>query len=358
MALKRPDVVERLEQLASHEVDRLSLDQVSMFVQMLKDGRSASDIATATELTETDVIDLGARLGTWLTHVLGAVEANIEIAAKTQQPMLFPGPDQVVIPLGFERRAKQRRDVVRALATILVHNPDEATLSRFLDRLYPSKTSVLAARDIFVVWRFAQLGRINDLASIATNPAFNRTMASAYYALETAIADAEAGLRVLSDDTADPADVRTACVAAKWIHESRITKMERLASNVCDAGAAPEILRREQRYFAREMAAAPHLWCFTSIEQLREGQIRRIVEAAGLVGDDGRRDALDIRNRLVALGEESGFDLARDLDRLVPEGLRAKRAGVEDLYWEGIEARIGGDPHWRDIFESAMVEAS
>jgi hypothetical protein len=357
MALIQPAVIGELEQLAAAEIKRLTLTQVQTFVAKLKACEPVDAIAAATGMDDDDVIDLGAKLGTWLTHVLGSVDVEIELAVKQAQPTLFPGADQVVIPAGFERRAKQRRDIVRALATIIVHDPDDATLQRFLDRLYPSKTSVLAARDVFVVWRFAQLGRIDDLARISSNPAFNRTMASAFYTLETAVRDAEAAFTVMVDLEADPADVHAACVTSRWVREARISKMERLAAQVRDGQGSENLLRRDQRYFGNEIAACPPAWTFTSVADLVEGQVLRIVEAAGLVGDDSRRDALDIRSRLVALGEEHGYDIARDLDRLVPEGLRAKRAGVEDLYWEGIEARIAGDPNWREIFESAMSDA-
>jgi hypothetical protein len=356
MALKTPPVVDELEDLASAELKRLNLDQVKSFVSGLKACTSAPEIAATTGLSEDEVIDLGAKLGTWLTHVLGSVDVEINLAAKEAQPQLFQTGSEVVIPLGFERRAKQRRDIVRALATIVTHDPDETTLSRFLDRLYPSRTSVLTARDVFMVWRFAQLGRLDGLSKISTNPAFNRTMASAYYTLDTAVKDAESAIDVLRDPNSTAPSVSEACVKARWVHEARISKIERLANQAQVGKVSEEILRRDLRSFAREYDAYPRLWTFTSVAELSEGQVLRIVQAAGLAGETGRKEALEIRTRLVELGEEHGFDLAKDLDRLVPEGLRARRAGVENLFWMAIHARMDGDPEWRSIFEDAITE--
>jgi hypothetical protein len=360
MALYRPQVIDTLEQMAAVSDRRFTLDQVKTFVTHLAAVSPAADIAQATGLTEDEVIDLGAKLGTWLTHVEGSVETDIILAAKQPQPPLFqdPAKNAVVIPVGFERRAKQRRDIVRALATIVVHTPDEATLARFLDRLYPSRTSVLAARDVFIVWRFAQVGRLSGLVNISQNPAFCRTMASAFNLLETAVADAEGAIATLVDENADPVNVAAACIKASWVNESRITRLARQAEIAVKDPSTASMLRKSQRSLAMEVKAMPRAWSFTDIAQLLEGQVLRIVQAAGLVNEESaRREALDIRAKLMELDEANGSDLSKDLDLLVPEGLRAKRAGLEITFWEAIDARIAGDPLWRDLLESAFVSA-
>lgn len=360
MAVRRPQVIDRLEELAAVEARRFSLEQVTTFVELLRSITPADAIAAATGLPEDAVIDLGAKLGTWLTHVEGSVDVKIVAAAKLQQSQLFQDPESstVVIPVGFERRAKQRRDIARALATIIAHNPDEATLSRFLDRLYPSRTSVLAARDVFIVWRFAQVGRIDGLSNISPNPAFCRTLVSAFNLLDTSIQDAENAVATLVDQTATPTDLVEACVKAAWVNEARISRLARVCTRAVEEPQTVEILRRAQQSFAFEVAAAPGAWSFTDIAQLLEGQILRIVQAAGLVNEEtSRREALDIRSRLIEIDMEHGSDLSKDLDLLVPEGLRAKRAGIEVEYWEAIESRLAGDPAWRDQLEAAFNAA-
>lgn len=358
MALKRPEVIDALEKLASVEIRRYSLDQVVSFVQQLRAGTSATDIASNTGLSEEDVIDLGAKLGTWLTHVFGSVSAKIVIAAKQEQPMLFTEPKgkKVVIPVGFERRGKQRREITRALATVIRHNPDEATLSRFLDRLYPSKNSVLTARDVFMVWRFAQLGRLAGLAEISPkHPAFCQTMVSAYNLFETSIQDAEQAVKTLTDTTASVDDLAAACVKVGWLHQARIERFSRLVAAVANGGS-PHLLRQHQERLALEVSAAPRAWTITDISQLLEGQVLRLVQAAGLVNEESsRREALEIRARLIELDAEHGSDLSKDLDLLVPEGLRAKRAGLEMEYWDAVDARINGDPTWRSQLEAAFA---
>ncbi len=358
MAIKRPDVIEKLEALASIETQRITLPQIVSFVKLLREVTPLADVASSTNLTEEEVIDLGARLGTWLTHVSGSVSAEIVVEATMEQPQLFPESDEntVIIPIGFERRPKQRREINRSLATIVRHNPDEATLSRFLDRLYPSKTSVLAARDVFIVWRFAQLGRLDGLANISpAHPAFCRTMISAYNLLETAIADAEQAVVVLTDEESDVDDLAAACIKARWLNEARISRLERQVQHAKSDPSALDMLRRHQRTFAVEVSSVPHAWRIDDLAHLREGQVLRLVQASGLVNEENaRREALEIRTRLIDLDAENGSVLSKDLDLLVPEGVRAKRAGLEMEFWDAIEARLAGDPDWRDRLESAF----
>lgn len=357
MALTRHPVVDTLEQMAAVETRRFTLDQVRTFVDKLRSVTPAADIARQTGLSDTEVIDLGAKLGTWLTHVSGSVDADVVYASRMTQPTLFQDPSSstVVIPLGFERRVKQRRDIARALATIVVHNPDDTTLSRFLDRLYPSRTSVLAARDVFIVWRFAQVGRLDGLARISSNPAFCKTMASAYNLLETAVNDADSAVSALTDTTTSLDRLADACVSARWMHEARISRLERQIDLVRKDPTAENLLRRSQRALALEVNASPRSWRIASLAELREGQVLRIVQAAGLATEEtARREALEIRTKLVELDESNGSDLSKDLDLLVPEGLRARRAGVEPAFWDAIEARVMGDPLWREQLEAAL----
>jgi len=357
VALTRPEVIDTLETLASVEIRRYSLEQVVSFVELLRTGTSAADIAAGTGLSEEDVIDLGAKLGTWLTHVFGSVEAEIIIAAKQDDPSSLKSKGKkVVIPVGFERRGKQRREINRALATVIRHAPDEATLSRFLDRLYPSKNSVLTARDVFMVWRFAQLGRISGLAGISPkHPAFCRTMVSAYNLLETSILDAEHAVKTLVNLKATVEELSAACVKVGWMHQARIERFERLLSSV-SSGNSEHLLRKHQERLAMEVAAAPQAWHITDIAQLLEGQVLRLVQASGLVNEENsRREALEIRARLIEIDAEHGSDLAKDLDLLVPEGLRARRAGLEMEYWDAIDSRINGDPTWRSQLEAAFA---
>lgn len=358
MALKRPEVLDILEKLASVETHRYSLDQVVSFVKQLRAGTPATDIASSTNLSEEDIIDLGAKLGTWLTHVFGSVNAEIVIAAKQEQPALFTESKgkKVIIPVGFERRGKQRREITRALATVIRHNPDKETLSRFLDRLYPSKNSVLTARDVFMVWRFAQLGRLAGLAEISPNhPAFCQTMVSAYNLFETSIQDADQAIKTLTDITASADELAAACVKVGWLHQARIERFERLVTSAAK-GDYTHLLRQHQERLALEVSTSPRAWKITDISQLIEGQVLRLVQAAGLVNEESsRREALEIRAHLIELDAEYGSDLAKDLDLLVPEGLRAKRAGLEVEYWEAVDARINGDPTWRSQLETAFA---
>lgn len=348
--------IERLRQAEHAEERRLSLAEVRGVVDGILAVRPLADIAATTGLDDKTILDVTAELGTWLTHVHGGADATIVSAADHGQQQLLqaatgPARREVVVPLGFERRAGHRRDVSRALAAIVVHAPDDKTLTRWLSRKYqPSRANVVTFSIVSVVWRFATLGRLGEIDRInANNAAFAKLLVAAYDLLDVARRDAIDGVITLATaDTANLDALAAACVKARWLNEGRIARLERTISLARSRPGVQRLLAKELRSFAAEVRAQPDTWAPTGISKLSEGQVRRICQAAGLSTEGPKRaEEADVRRRLAELG------LRADADRLVPDAIRAAQAGVAEEFWAAMELRAAGDPDW----ESALAAA-
>lgn len=356
MAITRPAVFDRLEANANVVIEKLTVAQVSTLVRNLSTVKSLADVALACNIEESEVLDLTADLGTWLCHSdktpTKFSEVELVAAAKMSQMTMFQDPEAeiVVIPIGFERHGKNRRDVSSSLARIVYTKPDDVTLMRFLDRQYATTSGVLSAREIFVMWSFACLGRLDDLDGVSDSSAYSKVMISAFDLFDTVISDVERNLRSVCDPDVDIEDALRAISSLRWVNEARLGHLERAAQTALMSNRR-EVFSREQRRFADEVRTSVE-WNITDISQLREGQVLRIVQAAGLGEVVTRRDTNELRARLTTLG------LDRDLDRLLPIAARAQSVGIEDAFWEAIERRMSADPNWSDDLDTAFEIAN
>lgn len=361
MALTRPEVLERLQANADVVVKKLTIEQVERFCAGVIDGESRTDIETACELTTDEVFDLGAALGTWLIHSnrtkpvdldsLGGIgydttdDDNGQLTIFAEAGVNPHVADNSYYPPGFRKAPGQQRDIGSSLGAILFHKPDRKTLLRWLDRHYPTANSVLTARDVFVLWSFARIGRLDDLDKVSNVTGYAKVVLRAWNALETTVETMERAVAVLCDPTSDVEAILDACTKARWVNEARIDRLERTAKVV---GRAPHpTLTRALTQFAREVDSQNH-WHVTDLGVLHEGQIRRIVEALGLAEDTTRKQDAQLRHRLAELG------FTRDLDMLLPIGAKALKVGAEDVFWDAVERRREGDPDWRDQLDEAL----
>lgn len=339
--------LERLRAQASEQEKRYTIEDAKGVVAGVVSGLPIDVVARQAALTTEEVFSLVGKLGTWLTHVHGAAAVEIQSERGTQGRLfaLERPSTKVLVPIGFERFGPEKRSVARAYAAIALYAPDDATLLRFIDRLYPPETDVLDAQMVFTVWGFFRLGRIEDIPDVTTSPAFNRAAADAIQLLQNAIERAEEAFMVFSDLDASPEALGQACQLAPWTAEGKIRRLGRLVELSPRAGVRS--LRAMQREIIAE-GAVPGTWRFEGPHQLTEGHVLRICEAAGFHVESRRRDENEIRRKLVDAG------LKADIDRLLPEGLRARDAGVEDEFWEAIRRRVEGDPDWRTELSAAL----
>lgn len=387
--------IERMRQHKADDEAKVTVSQVRGVVDGLIACRSLDEIAGTTKLEPSKVLDIVATFGTWLTHVLGGSGADTTTASDLAQAPLFQFPCakatkktkaaakvkatakkaatkaatkatkkvaptgasiQVVIPAGFERSAWHKRDVSKALASIVVANPDNELITRYIARQYPTSSKVLTFEMVAVIWRFATVGRLDEIDQV--NPdsaAFTRLVVAAYDLLEVARRDAIAGIRLLaSADTSDIDALRQACTKARWVAEGEIAKIESLVAAVASRPSAETVLVKELKFLARRIEANPSRYLIGSIAELMDGQVRRIGAAAGLqVEGANRSDEVQIRRQLQDMG------LSSDVDRLVPDGLKALQAGIIDTFWDAMERRVDGDPAWdEDLADSFDAVAS
>jgi hypothetical protein len=375
---------------------RLTPTEVTGVVNGLVACHSLADVASDTGLDEADVLDVVAAFGTWLTHVNGGSGAVTRNAASVDQQPLFQspapakvsakakkaaakkapakkapakkaaskrakssGPPVVIVPPGFERTAPHGRDVAKALAAVVVADPDEAVVTRFIARRYASTAKVLTFPLVASVWRFAVSGRLDEIDQInPDNLVFAELQVAAYDTLEVARLDCHAGIRTLcAADVSDLQVLSDAAARCRWVAEGEVSKLEKLIEVAEKSETARPLLAKELRFFAQAVQAAPDRYLPGSIADLNEAHVLRIGQAAGLAVDGGSRsDEADIRRRLQDLG------LGSDVDRLVPEGIRAASVDLGDVFWDAMERRASGDPSWDDdlldAFESATLATS
>ena len=352
MHLDRPAVLDRLTAVQTVEAEkRFTVQEASTLIDALRNVTPLSETAKLCGLTPAEVLDLTGKLGTWLTHSVGSAGADTETSRSRAQLSLFQDAREnvVVVPPGFERRGKQRRDVNKALAAIVVHAPSESDLVRWHDRAYPDDQIAMTARDVYVWWSFARLGRIEELSDVSTSVGFSRIMVEAFDLLNVAITDAAASLAIAVDESASAEDVADCCAAMLWVHEARVLKLQRLA-RICAGSGDVTALRREQRSFRTDVARSP-MFQVTDLADLSQGQVVKIVQAAGLAETTSRKDESELRKRLIDLG------LERDLDLLVPLGLRAGQRDLDSVFWSAIDLRAKSDPNWRLELDEAIFEA-
>jgi hypothetical protein len=338
IGLKRIGAVERLRERTGRSSDRLALKTAKKIVGDIVAGRSLRTIATRSKLERDFVLDVVSNLGTWLTHVHGGVGYEAEV------------------PAGFERGAGHGRDVVRSVVSIMVYTPDAAEISRWLDHLYPSTTGVIGGADLYSFGLLAQLGRLEEIDQMTPTVAYAQIATNTFDLFDVAVADAKEAighLRVVAEtgELGDLDELSSDLTKIAWLNENRVDKLRRLLDQTrghSDAGSVNTLLR-EIGFFAKE-SERPE-WNPLALRDLREGQIQRLAERAGLgLREDARKIESEMRSRLIDMG------LKRDLSRLLPDAVLASQSGVEDEFWEAIAARQSGDAQWRQGLEKALKD--
>lgn len=321
-----------------------SLQQVTRIVNGVMALESRDAIAAAAGMDPDEVLTCVAALGTWLRHIRGAMPFDLVRPPTADQQLLWQ-PDvqadsatQVVIPPGFERAGSgRRRDVTKALGSLVVSRPTDEELARWVARRTPATTEAVEWTLVTIVHTFGRLGRIEELDAI--NPEsfeLSQALCRAWDLLETSRVTAlDAAARVLSASAPDPADL----AAARVLHEAGFARLERVLT------ARSDLLEREK---ARLALALLDGLIPTSIGELTAAQVRRIAQLAGLTVEvPNRTEEAEVRRRLDDLG------LARDADQLVPAAVRAINSGLEEAFWEAMQLRADGVEDWQAPLRAA-----
>jgi hypothetical protein len=346
-----------LETIANQAVapPPLSLDTLTGVVKGLRAVTPMEELTESLGLTEDEIFRIVTDLGTWLIHAHGAAPGVIVFAAQQAQLSMLQGQglsNDVVIPLGFDRRQGRRHDVTRSIRAIIVHNPDSTELARYIDRQrVHTESAVLSGRDVFVVWAVATLGRLHELHKGSSLKSWATVMLEAYDLLDVSLSDAHRAARQISASSRLNLDeLGDALTKLAWLNEPRIGRLTRLLE-MCkeDPGhQSMRVLERDVAIFSQELLARPS-WLAATIANLDVVQVTRLVARNGLGFNlEIRKIELNVRKALAARG------LKRDFDLLVPAGVRAILLGAEDVFWDSLDARASGDPDWRVPLDEAL----
>lgn len=371
----RNATIERLR--AADEADaRPSVQLIAGLRDCLLLCMSLPSTAAKLGISESLVLDYIGPLGTWLTHTEKPSDAETYLVIDVEQPPLFQmvtdtvavgkGKNRtckrrVAIPTGYERKAWHKRDVVKAVRSIVISNPSDAALARWIDHAFPVLPKVLKFTHISTVWRFATLGRLDEVDQL--NPksqVYNSLLVSAWDLLDTAVEDAREGIATLVAGGDDLEALAAACAKARWLSEAEISRIERMVITTLAARDAGRPIASLQRSLANELLAlsarvrrSPKSYQLDDIAQLNQGQMLRIVQAAGITtGETDRGEEAEFRSKLKELG------ITQDLDRLVRKGVAATRAGIGEEFWEAMQARVDGDADWSERLNEAFELAT
>lgn len=383
---RKYDVIENHRNAPRVEMEIPTLEQLATLRDGLKNFYGIGKVCDLTGWDEHRVLDQIATLGKWLVDSNGAIEVNIKTFDQLPKGVLFQTAAQVAgpktlgkgrgakaaaekakiklakrdvyLPKGFEP-GRLSRDVSRALSAIVIYDPADATLARFIARIYPSVHQASITFSILAgVWKFSEAGRLDGISRVAPkSPTFMNLVVGAFDLLDLAIDDAVAGIDDLcalgsaidqSNIIIDLNDVSKACTKARWISEGEISRIESRIELAKKHGSTTSLMN-ELCYFKSRVDANPKKYHIGDICELSSIQLRRIAEAAGIrvLGTD-RVGESEIRSRLKFMG------MNMDLDRLIHAGMQADQIGKLDLFYEAMQSRVEGDVGWpkqlADIF--------
>lgn len=318
---------------------------------------TAAKMGAATqEVGEKLVLDIVATFGTWLAHSLGRAEVDYRYAAEDPQPTLFPIENEasdgtIKVPAGYEPSGRHRRDVDKALCTIVHYAPDKTVISRFVARTYGTRQDRFGYPIIAGVWKFASCGRIGTIDKVSDDLGFQEHVLEAFDLLDVAREDAVAAIKELLETAVrTPEETLVICDKAYWLDEQGFASLRRSAEAAKTNEAAKDRMQRDAGILARKAAMHPARYLPGQVSDLTLGQVRRICTSAGIrVEPEGRAEEADIRATLKSMG------FAVDADRLVPEALRCADKGTLDDFWAVMQARAEGDPTWSDQLEELSV---
>lgn len=334
------------EQLAAED-RRPTVELLRSLVDDIRSCRPLDETAQSLGLDRLDTLNLAARLGIWLSHVHGGANVpTITAASMKRQLNAKERRRTVVVPLGYQRGAGHHREVSRAIAAIVIFDPDDEELSRFISRQYKTTSIELDFNVVSSVWYAATQGRLHEVEDVnPTSARFVRSAVAAYDMLSVALERAHEGIRVLAVATADdPEAIEMACLKAEWLAEREMDRLRRAAH---EAAIDPEslenhrILEREITFLHRRLRETPAVYFPERIADLSKAHVRKIAIEAGVSIDQstGLKKAA-VRTRL----REMGF--GSDVDMLIHQAVAAERVGGLDDFWEAMEARAAGEMDW------------
>jgi hypothetical protein len=243
----------------------------------------------------------------------------------------------------------------KPVAALLAHDISDDQIDRWVARAYTASLPMLTFPVVAAVWRMATLGMLDKLDEVSNSPSFAKVAVEAWELLEYARRDALASVAELTGKLLSVASTplngdgraRTAEQAlrlarqSRWLCEQDLRRVARAAQALADEPKVLDTFVGELRYLRQRARTHPEVYRISDISQIREGQMIRIAQLAGLPTEEpDPQGTADIRRKVRAL------QLGRDADQLVPNAVVASQAGRLDQFMTILEARASGDVTW------------
>jgi len=257
---------------------------------------------------------------------------------------VMPEPVRIVLPDGFSK-AEIGRDINGSIEALVALQPTADDITRFIQRHYKRTAHPLSFEMLCAVWTFARLNRVHGLAKVSEAPDFTRNCVAAWDTLELARQDAMAALAVLATSR-DLTALTTAASKLAPVWEAEARNLQGLLEA---GGSTSSAFLRAQAWLYKRLASGQLI--VSNVSMLNEGQVRRIAMLVGLDTEViSRNEETYIRTKL---GE---LNLMLDSEQLVPVGVAAIRAGLEEVFFDACSRRADGDQNWGVELESLLVQ--
>ena len=336
---------ESKKKLSIIEKNRPSYKDVNKIVKDLVQGKTLTSTikkinGSNNEQKKEYIINVIAKFGTWVTHSLDL--SNTETSNKNKKSF-----NVIKIPKGYEPELNNGRDITRAISAIVSNNPGNEAIARFVDRTYRLRNPSISLNTLNSICCFSNQGRIYNISKVSDDPVFVQNIVLSYNLLYNGIKDAEKSLNKLStlanDTSKNYKKIYTILLSVIWLKESSIL---RFLSHK-DRNSTNKTIQSEFNFLLKILFA--ELNNINNIGQLNSGQIRRLAASKGISVDlVSRENETQIRSVLKNMG------LGSDVDKLVPDALRAEEMDRLDDFWNIIQLRIDGDVSWSEQLEDLL----
>jgi hypothetical protein len=352
-----PAVIGRLRARSAIEPTPPTLSQLKLLRDSLAQNQTLDHTARLLGCGTDETLRLIIEVGTWLRQS-NRVPLPTLVEGDSLQLFNLPkaprrGAWEVVVPAGYLRAGG--KVIRRPLAALLVVHPDDQQLERWMARTYTASLPLLTFPVVAAVWRMATMGMLDKLEQVSPSARFAKVAVEAWELLEFARRDAvdaigqltipalEVARRPLTDERREAFADKVAGLArtASWLSEQDLARVSRMAQEAKARPDAQQLLASELRHLRQRRDSHPGVYRIGHIGQIREGQMLRICQAAGLPTDppDSARVA-ELRSRIKALGLEG------DADQLTPNAVVADQVGVIDEFMAAVKARADGREDW------------
>lgn len=293
-----------------------------------------------------------------IKKLLSDLYAAKPLSKKSKKKSIKPPTKVVLVPEGFEKTSKYKRDVSKAYCAIIERNPDDEVITRFLQRHYSNESKALSFPLIASVWFFLKIGRADQLIEVSpNNTEFIDSVLECYDLLDVSRKDALEAVEYLCSGNVDFNDLSYLDALIKksfWLCESEFLNIQRKLETALIRDVALSSLKFEVERFVNRVKSNPTKYMPSKVSELSLGQVRRIAQLSGLdVDNDARELENNVRERLKTLG------LTSDLDKLLPAGVRAAKVGRDDDFFEILQSRKLGELDWHlqlEEFFSSLSE--